>query len=247
MSKIKWCDKTWNPITGCTPISEGCQNCYAKRMATRLKGRFGYPADDPFKVTFHSDKLTQAISWRKPRKIFVCSMGDLFHEDLHPEYARRVVMYSRMLSRHTFVFLTKRPQNIIKKLSPKGKQPIKFSDNSWLGVSAENQKRADERIPTLLQIPAAKRFVSLEPLLGYVNLDEYVWKITHIDKYRIDWVIVGCESGPRRRPAKIEWVEEIVKQCQMADVPVFVKQAEIDGKIVKMPKILGRVWDQFPE
>lgn len=113
MTKIEWATDSWNPITGCTPISEGCVNCYARRMAYRLKGRFGYPADDPFKVTFHPDKLDQPFRWRKPRRIFVCSMGDLFHSDVETEWRDSVLRTIALSSRHTFMVLTKRPGQML--------------------------------------------------------------------------------------------------------------------------------------
>lgn len=183
-TKIEWTEYSWNPVTGCTPASEGCQNCYAKRMATRLKGRYGYPEDEPFKVTLHPEKLKEPLKWKKPRRVFVCSMGDLFHEQVPDEYIAKVWEVMSNASQHTFLVLTKRPQRMKDFLArlgwyihdrdgypmeavldEGGKYTLK---NVWLGVTAENQQRADERIPILLQIPAAVRFVSIEPMLGPV-------------------------------------------------------------------------------
>ena len=183
-TKIEWADAVWNPVTGCTPISEGCQNCYAERMATRLKGRYGYPEDEPFKVTLHPEKLKEPLKWKKPRRVFVCSMGDLFHEQVPDGYIAKVWEVMSNASQHTFLVLTKRPQRMEdflarlgwythdREVNPAeavldegGKYTLK---NVWLGVTAENQQRADERIPILLQIPAALRFVSIEPMLGPV-------------------------------------------------------------------------------
>lgn len=178
-SKIEWTDATWNPITGCTPISEGCENCYAKREAeSRLRGQAGYDKDNPFKVTFHSDRLDQPSRWAKPRKIFVCSMGDLFHEDVPLAWINDVFRTIQQAQQHTFIILTKRPDRMKKYmkllLDVRGwpKEDIPFS-NVWLGVTVENQQRANERIPLLIDTPAAVRFVSAEPMLGPIDLSNW--------------------------------------------------------------------------
>lgn len=172
-TKIEWAQETWNPITGCTPVSEGCQHCYARRMATRLRGRCGYPADDPFRVTFHPDRLGQPLKWKKPRMIFVCSMGDLFHDLPPPEgswpIVDRILRVCNDCPQHIFLLLTKRIEHAWYYFrSPVYNGNYSRSEllgkNIWLGVTAENQQRADERIPILLQIPAAVRFVSVEPM-----------------------------------------------------------------------------------
>ena len=204
-SKIEWTEYSWNPVTGCTPASEGCQNCYAKRMANRLRGRCGYPADDPFKVTMHEDRLGEPLRWKQPRRVFVCSMGDLFHEDVKDEWIARIwwvmgqcagYLDPSRYRGHTFIILTKRPERMQKWLNGWNDRetrrqwiesfgevydwmsgPKYWPDvlpNVWLGVTAENQARADERIPLLLQIPAAVRFVSVEPMLGPVDLTSYL-------------------------------------------------------------------------
>jgi len=231
MTKIEWCDETWNPITGCTPISEGCQNCYAKRMANRLRGRFGYPEDEPFKVTMHGDRLHIPGDWKKPKKIFVCSMGDIFHEDVKWNWQFSILQIAASLKHHRFLFLTKRPQRALHFLGGDGGFHLQRQNlgdwpfkNLWLGVTTENQKRADERMPVLLQIPAAVRFVSIEPMLGYVNITDWLYKTLHIDKYRLDWVIAGPETGPGARPCKPEWIENLYEQCQEAGVPFFDKR-----------------------
>jgi len=188
-TKIEWAEETWNPITGCDPISEGCANCYARRMATRLRGRYGYPADDPFRVTFHPERLSQPERWKKPRMIFVCSMGDLFHEHIDNEWIKRIfgeIAMSNYHKRgHTFMVLTKRPERLLENDFEEDADPdngdyccdtaplykhLPWPKNLFLGVSAENRQRAEERIPILLQIPAAVRFVSVEPMLGPVDL-----------------------------------------------------------------------------
>lgn len=239
-TKIEWCEESWNPITGCTPVSDGCKNCYARRMANRLRGRFGYPKEDPFEITFHPDKLDQPLHWKKPRMIFVCSMGDLFHKDV--EKAWIDLVFERMniyAKQHTYLILTKRPENI-----PADKwQP--YWKNIWLGVSVENQEAADQRIPTLLKIPAAKRFVSIEPILGPVDLRKWsctsckngteipALLISHhygggcgvcMNKPKLDWVIVGGESGPGARPMHPDWVRSVRDQCIDAGIPFFFKQ-----------------------
>lgn len=269
-TKIEWCDRTWNVITGCTPISEGCQNCYAKRMSNRLKGRCGYDADNPFKVTLHQDRLDQPLRWKKPRKIFVCSMGDLFHKDVPFDQISQVfdVMCSwRWPTKeaecsgdaslledpgHTFMVLTKRPERIPEWLSWlghywTGDSPVNinleaeghFGKHIWFGVTAENQARADERIPILLQIPAAVRFVSVEPMLGPVDLNHLqpnreveidclngTHGITrpHVGaNNKLTWVICGGETGPGARPLHPDWVRSLRDQCQAAGVPFFFK------------------------
>jgi len=239
-TKIEWTrdingnpGKTWNPITGCTPISEGCEHCYARRMAQRLKGRYGYPEDDPFRVTFHPDRLDQPLKWKKPRMVFVCSMGDLFHEDVKDEWIDSIfsTMISTYYGYHTYLILTKRPQRMKAYLSRR-KYTGKHSFRIWLGVTCENQQRADERIPILLQIPAAVRFVSIEPMLGPVDLtfinpfDDF-----HTDaldtpdpSYKLHWVILGGETGPGARPMHPDWARSVRDQCQAAGVPFFFKQ-----------------------
>ena len=244
-TKIDWADETWNPITGCTPISEGCQNCYAKRMANRLRGRFGYPDDEPFSVTFHIEKLNKPLKWKKPRKIFVCSMGDLFHDDVETWELDRIfdrVLYDG-ISHHTWMILTKRPRRMMGYFQYLDDMQSSF-DNVWLGVTAENQKRADERIPILLQIPAAVRFVSVEPMLGPINLRwvmyaheatgetyrQYLERKGSYNQYealrQLDWVIAGPETGPGARECKPEWIESLYEQCRAAGVPFFDKRKD---------------------
>ncbi len=287
MSKIEWLKqkdglqgKTWNPVTGCSKISPGCDHCYAERMAKRLKGRYGYPADDPFKVTLHPDRLDQPLHWRKPKTIFVCSMGDLFHEDVPFMFVARIFNTAMRChyegKRHTFIFLTKRPTRMATFFREAGQADTMYgfplnrsqrwtaslSPNIWLGVTAENQEQANKRIPMLLEIPAAKRFVSIEPMLGPVELDnlksvdgdvtvtldaltgDTVFEDSNsMDAYvpgneengypSLDWVIVGCESGPGRRYCEYDWMLQVVEDCRSAEVPVFVKQVEINGRVDK--------------
>ena len=241
-TKIEWADEVWNVVTGCTKVSAGCKNCYAERMAKRLGGRFGYPpAPDQFKVTLHPEQLKLPLRWKKPRRVFVNSMSDLFHEDVPDDFIDNVFVYMKMAHAHTFLILTKRPERMLKWFTRwtvggwdtpgiiKHNAETIFGENStsssitwprsniWLGVSVEDQKTANERLPILAQIPAAKRFVSCEPLLGPIDFisDSYA---------RFDWVIVGGESGPGARPMDLEWAESIVTQCEVVGIPVFVKQ-----------------------
>jgi len=250
-SKIEWTDRVWNPITGCTKVSPGCQNCYAERMSKRLAGRCGYPKDEPFKVTMHEDRLQEPLRWTKPSRVFVCSMSDLFHQDVPDSFIEEIFAIMSVAQQHTFLVLTKRPERMKKwfsdnrsifvagaaqQLGHKCLLPdITMSEwwplkNVWLGVTAENQEQADRRIPILLQIPAAVRFVSVEPMLGPVSLagfdgktyrpwlDSIAWKVG------IDWVICGGESGPGARPMHPNWARNLRDQCQAAGVPYFFKQ-----------------------
>lgn len=241
MTAIEWTDITWNPVTGCTKVSPGCANCYAEKMATRLRGRFGYPADEPFRVTLHPDRLDEPLRWRKPRRVFVCSMSDLFHEDVPDEFVWDVLDAMYGADRHTYQVLTKRPKRM-RELVDEWHGAVRDYDGAahiWLGVSAEDQQRADERIPILLDTPAAVRFVSAEPLLGPLTLradwlpPNIVRAMKHEhdtgrswedDHATINWLIVGGESGHNARPMHPDWARSIRDQCQAAGVPFFFKQ-----------------------
>lgn len=225
-TKIEWAAESWNPVTGCTPISEGCANCYARRMAHRLAGRFGYPSKSPFSVTTHPERLDVPLHWRKPRRIFVCSMGDLFHPQVPDSF--RAAVFERMHDneRHTFMVLTKREMEMVCWIERT--QPLGCAENVWLGVSVENEKQAQLRLPDLLSIPASIRFVSCEPLLGPIDLARWI--------YGIGWLIIGCESGPKRRRCKLNWVRALVSWARAARVPVFVKQLAIDGRVEHDPQ-----------
>ena len=254
MKDDKWWDESWNPTTGCNNdiISSGCANCYARRMATRLRGRYGYPADDPFRVTFHPDRLEQPLKWKKPRRIFACSMGDLFHNDVQFEQIDAVIRVIAKARQHTFMILTKRPGRMAEYFMHLAYmlQIVGYSHlplpNLYLGVTAENQQRADERIPLLLQIPAAVQFVSVEPMLEpmsfrwmaawpenekYKAMNPYNdGKTNHLDGLRrLDWVICGAETGPGARPMDLEWARDLRDQCKAASVPFFFKKAGPKG------------------
>jgi len=248
-TKIHWATRVWNPVTGCTKISPGCANCYAEKMAKRLAGRYGYPELEPFWVTEHEDRLNEPGEWKKPQRVFVCSMGDLFHSDVSPDFLLRVFGRMNAYKQHTFLVLTKRPDNALQFCQDYGLIPSRFGPspsgnvwpaNVWAGVTAENQEMADERIPILLQIPAAVRFVSVEPILGPVDLRKIVLKPAEFPErgqppvlinafandYRIgvDWVICGGESGQKVRPMKLEWAESLHDQCKASGVFFFMKQ-----------------------
>ncbi|MBN2564646.1 MAG: phage Gp37/Gp68 family protein [Candidatus Eisenbacteria bacterium] len=233
---IEWCDATWNPVTGCTPVSAGCENCYAARMAKRLQamGMRGY--EDGFAVTVHLDRMEIPIRWRKPRRIFVCSMGDLFHSDVPVEAISRVMKVAAVTPRHTFIVLTKRASRL-QRLSTHELYPI--PPNVWVGVTVENMEclwRTDYLMGTV----AALRFVSCEPLLEPVVLDL-------MRRRWIDWVIAGCESGPGRRMSGPGWYRSLRDECVEAGVSFFLKQMEVNGEIVSTPKLDGRRWMQWPE
>jgi len=226
-NKIGWCDATWNPVTGCSPESEGCLNCWAKRLAeTRLRGRIGYDLKEPFDVTFHPNRLDEPLKLKKPSMIFVSSMGDLFHPDVQDQWLLDIWHVMEHSPQHTFLVLTKRP--LIARSFLLSREPIK---HIWIGVTAENQARADERIPILLSIPAAKHFVSVEPMLGPVDLrfndeEEDCDGCMEDRRHNLNWVIAGPETGPNKRPCKDEWIEDLHKQSEAAGVPFWDKRKQ---------------------
>ena len=230
-SKIEWTESTWNPVTGCTKISAGCKNCYAERMALRLKAAGSPNYANGFRVTLHHHALEIPLRWKKPRTIFVNSMSDLFHKNISFDFISKVFDVMRRASHHRFQILTKRSGRLMK-LSSR----LTWPENVWMGVTVENVDCAF-RIKDLRQTPAAIKFISFEPLLG---------PIPDIDLEGIDWVIVGGESGPRARPMKPQWPIDIRDQCLDADVSFFFKQwGGINKK--KTGRILdGRTWDGMP-
>jgi protein gp37 len=208
-SAIEWTDATWNPVTGCTKISPGCKHCYAERLATRLQWLGNPRYQRGFDVTLHPDQLTLPLRWRQPRRIFVNSMSDLFHESVSEEFIQKVFEIMVQAPWHIFQILTKRAQRLAD-LAPQFPWP----PNVWQGVSVENAHYT-WRIDHLRNVPAIVRFLSIEPLLGPI-------KTLPLDG--IHWVIVGGESGPRYRPMNPVWVRRIRDQCVAADVPFFFKQ-----------------------
>jgi protein gp37 len=208
-SAIEWIDATWNPVTGCTKISAGCKHCYAERLAGRLQAMGNPRYHDGFKLTIHPDQLTLPLRWRDPRRIFVNSMSDLFHEDVPEEFIRRAFEIMAQAHWHVFQVLTKRAKRLAQ-LAPR----LHWPSNVWQGVSVENA-RYTSRVGDLLKVPAAVRFLSVEPLLG---------PIPDLQLKGIAWVIVGGESGPGHRPVLPEWVRPVRDQCAHAGVAFFFKQ-----------------------
>lgn len=303
-SKIEWTEATWNPITGCSLVSEGCRNCYAAELAaSRLRhhpSRAGLArrnADGVAKFTgevrLNAQWLDQPLRWKRPRKIFVCELGDLFHESVPDEWIDGVFAIMALCPQHTFQVLTKRPERMRDYcssdatlgrvislanswLQSDGKIDVQHKadgfggivlPNVWLGTSVEDQATADERIPLLLDTPAAKRFISAEPLLGPVDLMDIPWLpgrprfpqtddlsdgrsgLHLVDGTRLDWVIVGGESGPNARAMHPDWVRSLRDQCAAADVPFFFKQwgAWLTGKAAAGHLLDGREHREMPE
>lgn len=208
-SHIEWTEATWNPVTGCTKVSAGCKNCYAERMAQRLKAMGNIRYKDGFKVTLHEDLLDAPRKWKRPRVIFVNSMSDLFHEDVPTEFIQRAFETMNECPQHTFQILTKRSARA-KKIAKK----LNWTPNIWMGVSVEDD-RVYQRIHDLHEVPAHVRFLSCEPLIGSTE---------ELPLEGIHWVIAGGESGPGSRPMEADWVRSIRDQCKAADVAFFFKQ-----------------------
>lgn len=232
LSHIEWTDATWNPVTGCTKISEGCRNCYAHTMAKRLVAMNNPRYVNGFNVTLHHDLIDTPLKWKKPRKIFVNSMSDLFHKEVPLEFIISVFSTMTQAHWHNYQVLTKRSDRLVELA-----KYLPWPNNVWQGVSVEDS-RVLHRIDDLRQVPAAVRFLSVEPLigpLGKLNLEG------------IHWVIVGGESGHGARPIEEEWVREIRDQCIEQNVAFFFKQwggvqKHRTGRILD-----GRTWDQYPD
>ncbi len=230
-SNIEWTEATWNPITGCTKISPGCQHCYAERMARRLQAMGHRNYVNGFKLTVHEHVLPQPLRWKKPQQIFVNSMSDLFHEDVPVEFIHKVFEVMRRAAQHTFQVLTKRAERL-RELDAQ----LDWPTNVWMGVSVENRDYTF-RIDELRQTGAWVKFLSLEPLLGPLN---------NLTLEEIDWVIVGGESGPGARPIKEEWIVDIRDQCLVANIPFFFKQWGGVYKKRNGRELRGRTWDEVP-
>ena len=230
-SKIEWTESTWNPVTGCTKISTGCMNCYAERMARRLKAMGSPNYAGGFRVAEHANTLDVPLRWRQGRMIFVNSMSDLFHKDVSIEFILRVFDVMARAPQHRFQILTKRSERLLELDSR-----LCWHENIWMGVTVENSDYTC-RIDDLRRTGAAVKFLSMEPLLGPAG---------ELDLRGIDWVIAGGESGPGAREMKREWVTEIRDQCITADVPFFFKQWG-GGNKKKAGRLLGnQTWDQMP-
>lgn len=248
-SNIEWTDATWNPVTGCTKVSQGCKNCYAEGVANRFWAK-QYPLVDgrPRRFTdvqFHPERLDEPLKWKKPRRVFVNSMSDLFHESLSGHEIAQVFGRMHHANKHTYQVLTKRPERMLRWTKWFNEEWLRGFNafpreyqHVWLGVSVEDQQTADDRIPLLLQTPAAVRFVSYEPALGPVDFKGLIQRRcvspshpfpflcdrSDHDLRGIDWIIVGGESGPGARPCDVAWIESTITQCKAAGVACFVKQ-----------------------
>ena len=229
-SNIEWTEMTWNPVTGCTKISQGCKNCYAERMAKRLKAMGSDRYRDGFRVTLHPDLLDVPRRWRQPRTVFVNSMSDLFHEGIPETYIQRVFETMVACPQHTFQVLTKRAERLAALAAA-----LPWPENVWMGVSVEDA-RVIERIDHLRTVPARIRFLSLEPLIG---------PLENLRLDGISWVIVGGESGPRARPMKAEWVKSILRQCRTAGTAFFFKQWGGVRKDLTGRKLNGTIYNEM--
>lgn len=230
-SSIEWTDMTWNPVTGCTKVSPGCLNCYAERMARRLKG-MGLPRyRNGFGVTLHEDLIEAPLKWLTPRLIFVNSMSDMFHEVVPDDFIRRSFAVMNRCPQHRFQILTKRSSRL-----HWAAQALKWTPNIWMGVSVEDS-RMTFRIRDLQQVPAAVRFLSCEPLIS---------ALPDLPLDGMHWVIVGGESGPGARPMKASWARSIRAQCRAAKVPFFFKQWGGFNKKAAGRTLDGKIYDEMP-
>ena len=235
-SEIEWTDATWNPVTGCTKISRGCDNCYAERFAERFRGVDGHPYETGFDLTLRPERLEQPLKWRSPKMIFVNSMSDLFHKRVPRDHIANVFDTMEEASWHTFQLLTKRSTLMCKFVNDRYGAGDAAPDHLWLGVSVED-RQALSRVRHLQETRATVRFLSIEPLIGPIG---------DMDLTGIHWVIAGGESGPRARPMSPEWLRDVRDQCVSAGVPFFFKQwggyrPKSGGR-----EIDGRKWDQYP-
>jgi protein gp37 len=234
-TRIEWTDATWNPVTGCSKITRGCDFCYAERFSERFRGVSGHPFENGFDLTLKPERLRQPLGWREPRRVFVNSMSDLFHKELPKSFVDAVFATMEEANWHTFQVLTKRSSLMVRYL--RGRYGKRFAPaHIWLGVSVENAENA-VRLKHLRAAQASTKFVSFEPLLGSVGT---------VDLAGIDWAIVGGESGPRARPMAEDWAIEIRDQCRAAKVAFFFKQwggirPKSGGRLLR-----GREWNQYP-
>jgi protein gp37 len=267
-TKIEWTDASWNPVTGCTKVSPGREDhCYAETFAERWRGTPGHHFENGFDVTLRPERLEQPLRWKRPRRVFVNSMSDLFHEAVPNTFIAAMFDVMRKTPQHTYQILTKRHARMRTLLTPDrmAGEPWPLP-NVWLGVSVEDQHWADIRIPALLATPAAVRFLSCEPLLGPLNLVQYLptakgcFCETHWSwmcggdvnggkcrQERLSWVIAGGESGPGARPMELDWVRALSWHCRTTRVPLFVKQLgkTLGRELGAGPK--GGDWDAWPE
>ncbi|WP_097654845.1 DUF5131 family protein [Candidatus Chloroploca asiatica] len=230
-SSIEWTDATWNPVTGCTEVSPGCDHCYARTFAERFRGVPGHPYEQGFDLRLWPQRLELPLSWKKPRRIFVNSMSDLFHKDISDEYIEQVFDVMQRADHHVFQVLTKRSARLAK-IAHK----LPWAPHIWMGVSVETLQYA-WRVDHLRDVPTQVRFISAEPLLGSLN---------GLNLAGIHWLIAGGESGAGFRPCDPNWVHELQAMCQIQDVSFFFKQW--GGRIPKAygRELDGRTWDEYP-
>jgi protein gp37 len=235
-SSIEWTDTTWNPVTGCTKISAGCDNCYAARFSERFRGVNGHPFETGFDLTLRPERLKQPLEWNRPRMIFVNSMSDLFHKDIPRAHIRAVFDTMERADWHVYQVLTKR-SSLMQKFINERYRDRRAPQHIWFGVSVENAQ-AVSRIAHLQKTNATMRFLSIEPLIAPVE---------RLDLSGVDWVIVGGESGPHARPMDPAWALDVRNQCVAARVAFFFKQwggrsPKSGGRLLE-----GREWNQFPK
>jgi protein gp37 len=235
-SAIEWTDATWNPVTGCTKISAGCDHCYAERFSERFRGTPGHPFETGFDLTLRPERLDLPLRWRASRMIFVNSMSDLFHKEVPADFVARACATMEQADWHTFQILTKRSSRLRRFLQDRY-GPARGPAHMWFGVSIEDGSRLS-RVRHLRETPAGVRFLSIEPLIG---------RIGRLDLTDIDWVIVGGESGPGARPMHPDWAREIRDQCAAQGVAFFFKQwggfrPKSGGR-----ELDGREWSEFPK
>ncbi len=273
---IEWTEATWNPVTGCSKVSQGCKNCYALREWPRMAGNpatvyYGREFTD---VRCHPERLDQPLRWKRPRRIFVNSMSDLFHESVPDEFIAKVFNVMVEAKQHTFQVLTKRPERMLDFMIGSSGAGLNYPPipNIWFGVSVEDQETADQRIPILLQVPAVVRWISAEPLLGKIDLRG--WLDVEADcpcgeisclHDAINWVVVGGETGANKARCMLpDWVRSLRDQCSSAGVPFFFKQwgefapdenglfGSVGNRMNQVGKKLagrtldGRTWDEYP-
>ncbi len=235
-NSLETTDKKWNPVTGCTKISEGCVNCYAERMATGwLQGFNNARYKNGFELTLHHDLIEQPLHWRKSRTVFVCGMSDFFHDGIPDEFIVKMFEVMKKSPQHRFLFTTKRSERL-RKMDSEGL--LEWCDNIWAGVTVENMKRRN-RIDDLLSTGAHLKYLLVEPLLEEVDLSQSL--------KNIDWVVCGGESGPKARPCEVEWVRKVRDDCITAGVPLYFKQWGGNARKKAGNELDGKFWHEYPE
>ncbi len=250
-SGIQWTDATWNPIVGCQKISPGCENCYAEKWAARLAkmGQEDYRSvidshTDEWNgnLCYRANYLIAPIAWKQVKRIFVCSMGDFFHKGIGNRLRDEIMRVMWMCrDRHTFILCTKRPEEMRKYFLQYNAPDCDAWPwpHVWLMTTIENQELAEKRIPILIDTPAIVHGISVEPMLGAIDIMQYA--------PFLEWVICGCESGKDRRHCENYWIRFLCDQCKEAMIPFFLKQMDIDGKVIKMPELDGHTWAMHPK